>query len=194
MRTAVRITVAIGYFQIDTAIGKPDPKNTKIVGYIVQKVEVYCSIGDCDCGCPGKPPRDATATYFEAWPVNQGSHRPIAPKGWGGVTDRAVYECISLKCGAIKQVGEVKFYLLADTGDLGAIGKASRDGKWSPGQRFGQGDCATTSGSLPAISGAANPDFWGKPPAEGPVTREYQLTFNCCKGKKVCHATCDPGK
>lgn len=181
-------------FELDAAVGKPDPKSTKIIGYIVQKVVVYCDIQNCSCSCPDKAPEGSTATYFEAWPVDQGMKRPIAPKGWGGVTDRAVYQCSPLKCGVVKQVGEVRFYRIEDTGDLGSIGNASKDGKWRPEQSFGAGDCATTSGQLPAIAGPAEPSFWGKDSAEKAKTREYVLTFNCCKGVNLCHATCDPGK
>ncbi len=144
----------------------------------MQKITVECEQADCECGHCGVP-RRKSYSYFEAWYVEKNDEKA---HGTTVYTDRAVDTPPKQSCGALSQHGEVRFYLIDKTGDLGKKGVR---GLWEINQVYLQGanmgdECATSPGLLPSTGNT--PSFWrdDKDPTRG--MRLFTLNWNCCDG------------
>ena len=142
-------------------------------GYFVQRIDVWCVIGD-GCNCPDTLPLEPAYSYWEAFPVKEGSRTYDGRRGGGRFTDEFGWVVPRGTCGHYAQIGEVRFYCKRDTGDLGA--------NWQVGQQFGEGRCGTTSGTAQATS--IRPEFWIGPPRAVEV-RNAGVSWNCCDGNSV---------
>lgn len=168
-----RITVApVGSLEQDSC-GKFERKFTFILdnpaptdGYFIQQVDRYDNI--VDCPSIGQCPANPTTTFWEAFFVTAGS-TTFYRQGIG-FTDSAGHDSVPNKSGARYAYGEIRFFPIAVTGDLGRNRVA---GLWKPGNKGG----AAPSGNLPSVSTA--PGWWGNY-TEGPATRYVTADWRCC--------------
>lgn len=79
------------------------------------------------------------------------------------------------KIGLVQAKGEIKYYSVATTGDLGDVGKSpsTPNGGWSP----------TADNRTNKLSGTlTEPTWWKTTPLEGPETRIAGVQWKCCGG------------
>lgn len=149
-------------------------------GFLVQKVTVNCRLIDCDeCegGC-GKRLSSGAFSYYESWYVKDGKVEDVR-----GYTDMAQGVAPNKTCGGITQTGEVRFYCMSTTGDLGRKGIA---GLWHPYQTHGNDfGCPVSAEALPSTG--EKPIWWEEKPKDGNASakREFSMDWNCCDKKKV---------
>jgi len=165
-------------FFLEVHVNPNNPKSrvgAPCTGYIVQRVDVFCSINKC-----GKCNGDITFeefTYYEAWPVRKGRRNSLLRKG-GTATDTAISTPQKGTCGSYLQKGEIRFYCAdgaddptgnnAGTDDLSKLWKAGTYGNLRK----------TSSGLLPSTG--IQPNFWSQPPVDGPARRGFTLDWECC--------------
>jgi hypothetical protein len=141
-------------------------------GYIVQKVvPAEVTMG---CGLFGGLSMDSQ-TYWEAWKIKKGDKVDwtTTRDSW---TDASSYGAHSGVSGIQVTPGEVKYFPVATTGDLGDFGVApATSNGWGPGKVARAGDLPSTPNE---------PSWWGNTPTEGPVTREARSEWNCCDADK----------
>jgi hypothetical protein len=136
-------------------------------GYMVQKIERY----DNEVKCPGMGacPANPSQTYYEAFFVRKGSTE-FYRRSALGMTDQSGNKARPGTSGSRYAHGEVRFFPLAVTGNLGSNNRA---GLWSPGNAGG----VPASLSLPSTSNA--PAWWNSH-TEGPVKRYVHADWRCC--------------
>jgi hypothetical protein len=139
-------------------------------GYIVQQVDEYNKIVDCPSfgSCLARP----TNTFWEAWFVNKGDTHEHLHSSLG-YTDQSSFPGGPKKAGYRVHEGEVKFYPMSVTGDLGkdGVAPASPNGGWGPGS-------VPITGDLPSTK--TPPSWWSNTPTEGPETRQAYSAWRCC--------------
>jgi RHS repeat-associated protein len=156
-------------------------------GYFVQKVDVRCSIKECEGragkDCPGASPITPSFTFWEAWFVKKGAHfaegRNPTDKPRIHTTDEFVHRVNSGTCGHRSTVGTVKFFCLSVTGDLGHLDSPA--GGWETWVNYpkqGRADCSSTSMSVPSTEN--EPAWWSKTPVAGPAQHWLSAVWNCC--------------
>lgn len=139
-------------------------------GYIVQQVDLFTEIKDCPAmgRCLARP----TSTFWEAWFTTAGSVNEHLHASFG-YTDESNKPSRPGKVGYDVALGEVRFYPLSVTGDLGrdSVAPATPNGGWGPG-------AAPQSQSLPSTF--TRPGWWGTTPTEGPANRRAYSAWRCC--------------
>lgn len=149
-------------------------------GFLVQKVWVSCFLTDCnDCsgGC-GERLSSGAFSYYESWYLKDGNVQDRR-----GYTESAQYTAQDESCGRYTQTGEIRFYCMSITGDLGRVGKA---GKWELDQTYGNDfGCSTSPGKLPSTG--EKPSWWGETSTSGVASaeREFSMDWDCCDKNKV---------
>lgn len=152
-------------------------------GYIVQKVEVRCTVKHC-ANCPRHSSSEPTFSYWEAWPVK----RPGTVGSTAPTIDTFLAVARSRRCGNYSQWGTVKFFCKSTTGDLGTPGHGRL---WRTGRKYGRGACQTTPGNLPSTG--KEPSWWNGPNVvQGPAYRWGSVFWKCCPGCNVVVADADP--
>jgi hypothetical protein len=151
-------------------------------GYLIQKVTVTCKQQECDAcnGVCGKEISGGTFSYFEAWYV-----KGTTVQHKRSHTDRANMDPPRQSCGSYTQTGEIRFYCIADTGNLG---KLDTPGDWDIGTKFGEdAGCGTGAGGLPSTDDPAKTKFWKENPENGvaSATRDFSVNWNCCDRTEV---------
>jgi hypothetical protein len=138
-------------------------------GYMVQKIERY----DNEVRCPGMGacPASPTLTFYEAFFVRSGSTE-FYRRAALGMTDQSGHEAKPGTSGARYAHGEIRFFPIAVTGNLGRNNTA---GLWSPGNAGG----VPASLSLPST---LNQPTWWDSQTEGPVKRYVNADWRCCGG------------
>lgn len=136
-------------------------------GYMVQKIERY----DNQVRCPGMGacPASPSLTFYEAFFVQSGSTE-FYRRSALGMTDQSGHAAQPNSSGARYAHGEIRFFPIAVTGNLG---RNNRAGLWSPGNAGG----VPASLSLPSTTVA--PAWWDRH-TEGPVTRYVHADWRCC--------------
>jgi Domain of unknown function (DUF4157) len=135
-------------------------------GYLIQQIDRYDNEVNCPStgACPAKP----TATFWEAFLVRKG--KTTFYRQGIGFTDRSGHGSRPNKSGARYAFGEIRFFPIAVTGDLG---KNKVAGLWKPGNAGG----VTFSGNLPSVD--KQPAWWANY-TEGPAKRYIMADWRCC--------------
>ena len=148
-------------------------KPSKCNGYIVQKVDYRRTIAPC-----GGAPKKESKTYWEAWYLKKGAQTEElhAQYQW---TDNAAEPSHPATCGKVRQDGEIKFFCLKKTGDLGRQSRKPtkpNDG-WAPGDQGG----VPMAGALPSTT--TRPKWWAGASANGEkaASRWAKSEWDCCK-------------
>jgi hypothetical protein len=138
-------------------------------GYMVQKIDRY----DNEVPCPGMGacPATPSITFYEAFFVQSGSTEFYRHSALG-MTDQSSHGSKPNTSGARYALGEIRFFPIATTGNLGRNNTA---GLWKPGNAGG----VSFSMSLPSTTTA--PSWWGSH-TEGPATRRTSADWRCCGG------------
>jgi hypothetical protein len=123
--------------------------------------------------CPGAGvcPASPTSEFWEAFYVKVKA-TTFYRQGIG-FTDSSSHDSQPNKSGARYAYGEIRYFPVAVTGNLGRNRTA---GLWKPGNAGG----ATPSGDLPSIR--QEPAWWNKQ-TEGPATRFVTADWRCCNDK-----------
>lgn len=156
-------------FSLDTAAATD--------GYIVQKVVPT----EVTMGCSilgGASP--AVEVYWEAWKIKKGDKVDwtTTRDSW---TDGSSYPAHPNGSGSQVTPGEVKFFPISKTGDLGDFGVApATSNGWGPGKVKRAGDLPST---------ASEPSWWGDKPVEGPATRMASSSWSCCDADPKKHTS-----
>lgn len=139
-------------------------------GYLIQKIDRY----DNEVNCPGigACPANPTATFWEAFFVK--ANASTFYRQGIGFTDSSSHDPKPNKSGARYAYGEIRFFPIAVTGNLG---KNRIAGLWKPGNAGG----APPSGNLPSVD--KEPLWWNKH-IEGPATRYVTADWRCCTDGK----------
>lgn len=136
-------------------------------GYMVQQIERYNN--EVECPGTGVCPANPDLTFWEAFFVQSGStafYRQAAL----GLSDESSHPARPNTAGARYAMGEIRFFPIAVTGNLGRNNTA---GLWNPGNAGG----VSYSMSLPSTS--TRPTWWGSH-TEGPATRFVTADWRCC--------------
>jgi RHS repeat-associated protein len=156
-------------------------KEAKCEGYIVQRIEFFCDIGDCCGKCPTDLPKKPSVVYYEAWKVLKDGTTYY--KG-GQITDSSSRDFSLDTCGITYSKGVVKFYCAEKdpkVGNKAFTGNLEEKWKHPKEQSFGSGKCVVDAGEIPAIEeGKKPPDFWKEDSVEGPKERWTKFFWNCC--------------
>ena len=164
-------------------------------GFLVQRVDVTCSIIECQCNRDIIDlPANLSPTpysYYEAWRIRKGEKTPSTLKG----KDKCEYGIPECNQGNYEQSGEVRFFCNTDVG----LGENSINGSipgWTPSGTsvfYGpENDCRTTAGTLTSTD--KTPAFWkGFPvplvPQETratPASRWALVRWTCCPESETC--------
>jgi hypothetical protein len=168
-----RITISSAGTPVDGLCGNFERRFTfkldnsaKTDGYFIQKIERY----DNEVNCPGigACPANPTDTFWEAFFVK--ANASTFYRQGIGFTDSSSHDPKPNKSGARYANGEIRFFPVAITGDLGRNRKA---GLWKPGNAGG----VRPSGNLPSVG--KEPPWWGKY-TEGPAKRFVAADWRCC--------------
>ena len=135
-------------------------------GYFVQQIDRY----DDDVNCPGfgACPAKPTTTFWEAFFVKANSFT-FYRQGIG-FTDSSDHNPTPNKSGARYAYGEIRFFPISVTGNLGRNKVA---GLWKPGNAGG----VRFSHNLPSTD--KMPSWWGQQ-TEGPAKRYVTADWRCC--------------
>jgi hypothetical protein len=136
-------------------------------GYMVQKITRY----DHEVACPrwGQCPANPSMEFYEAFFVQSGStdfYRQAAL----GMTDQSGHATRPGTAGARYAHGEIRFFPIATTGNLGRNNTA---GLWMPGNAGG------VAASLSLPSTLTQPIWWNSH-TEGPARRYVNADWRCC--------------
>jgi hypothetical protein len=149
-------------------------KNAPCDGYIVQQIDVRCTVTNCLMRCPDSSPAKPDFTYWEAWFVKENEKLPLDR---GEFTDQAFYTTTKNTCGNYSTNGAVKFFCLKTTGDLGRPGRPNPKSGWNVQAAYGSGLCRTGAGDIPSTG--AKPKWWDDPEIES-ASRWFSVVWNCC--------------
>ncbi|MGH7137443.1 MAG: hypothetical protein ACREHD_16995 [Pirellulales bacterium] len=179
-------------FFLDVLVNPANPRSktgAPCNGFIVQKVDVFCSINNCG-SCTGNVSLDEL-TYWEAWPVRKGQKKSLLRKSGTG-TDTAQWTPPIGTCGSYLQSGEIRFYCAraADDPTGNRVGTRDLSSLWTPGT-YGK-LCPTSSGILPSTGNP--PAFWARPSVDGPAQRGFAVDWVCCKPKSSVTLVVTPRK
>jgi hypothetical protein len=168
-----RITVSSASPHVDGTCGKFERRFTFRLdnpaptgGYFIQQIDRYDNV----VNCPGQGvcPANPTNKFWEAFYVK--ANATTFYRQGIGFTDSSSHEPKPNKSGARYAYGEIRFFPIGITGDLG---KDKNAGLWKPGNAGG----ALPSGNLPSVE--KEPAWWNKQ-TEGPATRYVTADWRCC--------------
>lgn len=135
-------------------------------GYFIQKIERFNNEVNCPGigACPANPAKPFWEAFFLKARANTFYRQGI------GFTDSSSHDPKPNKSGSRYANGEIRFFPIAITGNLGRNRKA---GLWKPGNDGG----VMPSGDLPSVG--EEPTWWRKY-TEGPATRFVTADWRCC--------------
>lgn len=174
-----------------------------VVGYFVQRVQIWCRNIACppkcagDCPTPPEPLGAPDLVFYEAWEVYRNSKQArVLDDKTGTYTDQFNFDFNKKdQCGYRIAKGEVKFFCKSDTKDLGGV---NREGLWKIKPLLvGKNDCDGDAGELPARDEKDGvPGFWPdkeKKFKDGKsAVHTLNVTYNLCKEPGSCVATPSP--
>ena len=139
-------------------------------GYFVQRIDRY----DNEMNCPdlGRSPAHPTAKPFWEAFFTKKDYKTFYRQGIG-FTDSSSHDSKPNKAGARYAYGEIRFFPIAITGNLGRNRVA---GSWQLGQDQ-HGSPAEPSGDLPSTD--KEPSWWNSH-TEGPAKRFVTADWRCC--------------
>jgi hypothetical protein len=143
-------------------------------GYVVQRVQVFCTV-DPECkNCPTAFQKTQTYDYYEAFRYPKGD--PDWEDQRGNFTDLASFQAATGNCGAYRQNVDIKFFC-EDKNDPIAHGVGTTKLNWPTGQSHGTEPCVTKSDDAPSTDD--KPGFWGDR-AVLQTIRDFTLIWDCC--------------
>jgi len=175
-RTIQRLKVSSAGTHVDGTCGKFERRFTFTIakpiptdGYLIQKITRY----DNEVNCPGRAgAANPAPPFWEAFFVK--ANASTFYRQGIGFTDSSSHDARPNKSGKRYAYGEIRFFPIAVTGNLGRNRKA---GLWKPGNAGG----APPSGNLPSVD--KEPQWWNKH-IEGPETRYVTADWRCCADGK----------
>lgn len=147
-------------------------------GFLVQKIDRHDRVANC-CEPPvDSVPAEPTETFWEAWFIRAGNTLDEEFQQHN-YTDQDFRGSMRRKTGIRINLGEIKFFCMATTGDLN-----------DPASGWPRGGVSGT-GTLPSTS---NPPIWWTwdwASIEGPAYRSASSWWDCCSGSRN-EVTADP--
>lgn len=139
-------------------------------GYIVQKIDGYINIKECNDPEGMTSPSTPSWSFWEAWKVDAG-RTLFNQRTRIAYTDQSSARHVNNKRGTKLYPGEIKFFHDSTTGNLGDLGVQGTVAGWSPGGN-------PQSGQLPSTN--SQPAWWTNAPVEGPANRHLDAFWDCC--------------
>jgi len=136
-------------------------------GYLIQRIDRYN--GEMNCPSLGQCPTKPDPPYWEAFFLKE-KFQTFYRQGIG-FTDSSTHDSVPNKSGARYAYGEIRFFPIAVTGNLG---RNKKSGLWKTGDDGG----VKLSGDLPSTD--KEPAWWGNY-TEGPATRYVTADWRCCR-------------
>ncbi|HUG67902.1 MAG TPA: RHS repeat-associated core domain-containing protein [Pirellulaceae bacterium] len=165
-------------FKLTNSIGFPPKRPPVCDGYVVQKIDIWCSSFYCaELGglCPTNQLGPPDKTLYEAFETKE---LPFTH-------DTGQVSAPNRSCGYFQARGTLKFFCKAPQLPLipfgvGDLGGWERPGKWPIGQLWTIPGCLQSIDIRTMPSTDQKPIWWDSKPVDGPATRTIWSSWKCC--------------